>query len=293
MEKAQGKLESITRRWWFFLLLILLQFVPPYASKGFEPAETGMVSIEILTHSLVFSYLPSTFPIFKIIPIILVISIVFLKNAVTRTFSVYTGITYILFAFLLNIAVTEKYGLGIIPSYIVMFSLVAAFWFWEATIQGNDFTPRKQSLWKYWVIPAAFLAFWFPYNISESSMVPDFNPIYILTNEAGLTFCSMTPVYLAILTLYHPRINVATLRVTSLVGVIIGFYNVLANFILYASLLWWNGVLHIPLLTISVYGLVLSLKKRHVQKGDDKQRQNRQKTTRQSSFSSPSQRFNR
>ena len=260
LENIQEKLELLTRKWWFYLLFVLIQFVPPYASKGFEPAETGMVTSEILSRSLAYSY-PSAFPIFKIIPMIFVISIVFLKNAVRRPFSVYVGIAYVLFAFLQNIAVTEKYGLGIITINLVMFCLVAAFWFWEAIIQKNDFTPRKQPVWKYWVIPAAFLAFWYPGSISGASIIPDFNPAYILTNVAGLTFCMMTPVYIAILTLYYPRINMVTLRVTSLVGVIIGIYNVLTNFILYISLLWWNGVLHIPLLTISLYALILSFKK--------------------------------
>jgi len=88
----------------------------------------------------------------------------------------------------------------------------------------------KAPAWKYWVFPLAFLAFWFPHSITDGSVVPDFNPTSILTSEAGLTFCMMTPVYLAILTLYYPRINMTTLRITSLVGVIIGFYNVLANF---------------------------------------------------------------
>ena len=258
--KHQGKLESITRKWWFFLLFILLQFVPPYASKGFEPAETGIVTGEILSNALVYDY-PSLFPIFKIIPVLLVISIIFLKNAVTRPFSVYVGITYVLFAFLQSIAVTENYGLGIITINAIMFSLVAAFWFWEAIIQKNDFTSQKQPKWKYWVVPLAFLAFWYPLTISDGSMIPDFNPIGILTNMAGLAFCLMTPVYVGILTLYHPKINIATLRVTSLVGVIIGIYNVLVNFILAFNTMWWNGVLHIPLLTISVYGLVLSFKK--------------------------------
>jgi hypothetical protein len=260
LENIQEKLELLTRKWWFYLLFVLLQFVPPYASKGFKSAETGMVTSEILSRSLAYSY-PSAFPIFKIIPMIFVISLVFLKNAVRRPFSVYVGIAYVLFAFLQNIAVTEKYGLGIITINLVMFCLVAAFWFWEAIIQKNDFTPRKQPVWKYWVIPAAFLAFWYPGSISGASIIPDFNPAYILTNVAGLTFCMMTPVYIAILTLYYPRINMVTIRVTSLVGVIIGIYNVLTNFILYISLLWWNGVLHIPLLMISLYALILSFKK--------------------------------
>ena len=70
----------------------------------------------------------------------------------------------------------------------------------------------------------------------------------------------MTPVYLAVLTIIHPGCLV-TLRVTSLIGLIIGFYNMLVNFVFEPGLLWWSGVLHIPLVVLSVYGLVLSLRK--------------------------------
>jgi len=60
LENIQRKLESITRKWWFFLLFVLLQFVPLYTSKGFEPAETGIVTGEIFSHALVYDY-PSLF----------------------------------------------------------------------------------------------------------------------------------------------------------------------------------------------------------------------------------------
>jgi len=91
---------------------------------------------------------------------------------------------------------------------------------------------------------------------------PDFNPIFFFINGAGLAYCMMTPVFLAILTLYHPRINTATLRVTSLEGILIGLINIYMNFFTDFRLYWWNGVLHIPLITISIYGLMLSFKKR-------------------------------
>ena len=135
------------------------------------------------------------------------------------------------------------------------------YWFcvWEALAQKNDFTPRKQPLWKYWVVPFAFLAFWYPAN--SNTFMPDFNPLYIFTNAAGLFFCMMTPVYLAILTLYYPRVNMATLRVTSFVGLILAFYNILVNFVMFPEELWWNGVLHIPLITISIYAFVLLFEK--------------------------------
>ena len=68
-----------------------------------------------------------------------------------------------------------------------------------------------------------------------------------------------------LLTLYWPRVNIAVLRVTSLVGLIIGLYNMYANFGIKPSILWLNGVLHIPLLVISLYGLILSLKRTKVE----------------------------
>ena len=61
----------------------------------------------------------------------------------------------------------------------------------------------------------------------------------------------MTPVYLAILYLHYPQINLVTLRVTGLAGIIIAVFNILMNFIMFPETLWWNGVLHIPLLMIS------------------------------------------
>ena len=259
--RVQRKLVSITRKLWFYLLFVLLQFIPPFTSKGgiitpFNLSKRTEITVDILQHALV-SSLGVLYPIFKVIPIILVISIIFLGKRTARWFNAYVGILYVLFAFLQHIAVTEQYGLSILVTNFVSLLIVAAFWFWDVFAQKNDFTPKEQPMWKYWVVPLAFLAFWYPLN--PSTAMPDFNPIYLLTNVAGLTFCMMTPIYLAILTLYYPRINLATLRVTGLVGIIIACYNVLMNFILYPSLLWWNGILHIPLLTIS--GHALSLKK--------------------------------
>ncbi|MFO8060851.1 MAG: hypothetical protein R6U70_09410 [Bacillota bacterium] len=72
----------------------------------------------------------------------------------------------------------------------------------------------------------------------------------------------MTPVFLTPLILFHPRVNIVTMRVTALAGVIIGLYNLLVNFGLERALLWWMGILHIPLLLISGHALVLSYRTR-------------------------------
>ena len=249
IEKVQEKLEAATWKWWFYLIFVLIQFIPSFAAKGFD--------ISTVLQNAIISSVEIVYPLFKIIPILLVILIVLRKKGVARWFNFYVGISYVLFAILQHVAITEEYGFSIVISNLVMLLIVATFWFWDVFAQKNSFMLVKQPLWKYWVIPLAFIAFWYPLN--QDTFMPDFNPVYLFNNAAGLTFCMMTPVYLAILLLHYPQINIATLRVTGLAGIIIASYNLLLNFFMYPDTLWWNGVLHIPLLMIS--GAALGQKK--------------------------------
>jgi hypothetical protein len=261
LEKHQNSFEWITRKWWFVVVFILIDLlVPPIVTKGYDPSKMGEIIPYIILHSLLTSdSLSSLYPIFKILPIILVIALMFSGNRLSRIFSFYAGINYILFAVLQSISITDRYGFAVVSGNFILMLIVALLWFWEAAVHKNDFTPRKINLIRFWVVPLAFLAFWFPLN--PESMKPDFNLSYIFTNPVGLAFCNMTPVYLAILTLYYPRINIVTLRITSLLGVIMGFWNVLLNFLFNFDLLWWFGVLHLPLVFISIYALILSFRK--------------------------------
>ena len=200
------------------------------------------------------------------IPVILLVCIFIFRNKVGRLFAIYVGITYVLFAIGQSVAITEKYGVSICTINVVMFLIVAAFWAWEVVVLQGDYTLRKLPVWRYWVVPLAVLAFWAP---SGRGGGPGFNPVLLFTNGAGLAFCMMTPVYVGLLTLYWPKVNMPTLRVTSLVGFIIGLYNLYANFGINPARRWWNGVLHIPLLVISIYGLILSLKRPKAEKQAD------------------------
>ena len=166
---------------------------------------------------------------------------------------------YLLFAVLQNVSITERYGFGIVTGNFILMLLVAVLWFWEASVNRNNFTLHRFPVIRYWVVPLAFFAFWYPVN--PDSMKPDFNLIYLFTNGAGLAFCTMTPVYLGILTLYYPHVNIPSMRVTGLLGIIIGFWNMVVNFLFKPNILWWNGVLHLPLVFISIYAFVLSFRK--------------------------------
>jgi hypothetical protein len=259
--KVQRTLELITRKWWFIVVFILLDILlPPIVTKGYDPSKMGEIIPYIILHSLLTSdSLSSLYPIFKILPTILIFALIFSGNRFSRIFSFYVGINYILFAVLQSISITDRYGFAVVSGNFILMLVVALLWFWEVAVNKNDFTPRKINLIRLWVVPLAFLAFWFPLNLE--SMKPDFNLSYVFTNPVGLAFCNMTPVYLAILILYYPRVNIVTLRITSLLGVIMGFWNVLVNFLFNFDIFWWFGVLHLPLVFISIYALILSFKK--------------------------------
>jgi len=261
LEKAQVILDLITRKWWFLLVFTLIGTItPPIVTKGYDPSKTGEIILHILENALI-KYCSPLYPVFKIIPVILIFALILLGNSVGKVFSLYAGINYLLFAFLQGIAITDKYGFGVVTGSFILMILVAIFWFWEAIITKNNFTPRKLPIIRYWVAPLAFLAFWYPINLETGE--PDFNLAYLFTNPAGLAFCTMTPVYLGILTLYYPEVNIVTLRVTSLLGTIIGFWNLVVNFLIEPDKLWWNGVLHLPLVFISIYALILSFRRTH------------------------------
>lgn len=259
--KVQKTLDWMTRKWWFIVVFILLDvFIPPFATKPYDPSKMGEVIPYIIGHSLFASgSLSLLYPAFKIIPAILIFALLFFGNRFSRVFSLYVGINYILFAVLQYISISDTYGVAVVSGNFILTLVVSLSWLREFVINNNDFTLRKASLLRLWVVPLAFLAFWFPLN--GVSMKPDFNLHYVFTNSVGLAFCNMTPVYLAMLILCFPSVNLVTLRLTSLLGVIIGCWNLLVGFVMHPDVLWWFGVLHLPLVFISIYGLVLSLKR--------------------------------
>lgn len=127
--EIQEALELITRRWWFLVLFILIGTVTPLiVTRGFDPAKIGEIIWYILTNALIGYWYP-VYPVFKIIPIILVFALILFGNRIGRIFSLYGGITYLLFAFLQSIAITDKYGFGIVTGNFILMILIAIFWF--------------------------------------------------------------------------------------------------------------------------------------------------------------------
>ena len=253
-ERVQEKLDTVTRKWWLYPLLLLLFFVRPYASRGYDPTESMDVILQALSNPLIYSF-PALMPIAKAIPAVLIAGVLFLGNRLRPVFDGYVALLYLALACFQNTALTDTYGLVVISGNLALVLIAALLWIWEVVAGRNDFAPRRQPLWKWWVAPLAVLAFLAP--VGTGTMSPDFSPGRLLTNESGLTYCMMTPVILALVTLYHPTVNLAVLRVSSFIGMIVGLVNMLVWFAVIPSG-WWMGVLHIPLLAISICAFVLA-----------------------------------
>jgi len=257
VDMIQQTLDAKTRRWWFFALIILLHYVPSFASKNFSIMRFMEILRTTLGHSFYYSLKP-VFPVFQVIAIIMILLLVLFRARMARVFCIYAAFCYVLFN-VQNIAITEKYGLSIVTVNIITFPLVAASWGWEAVIGKNDFSRVRQPYWKYLVVAAAVFAFWVP--VSPQTGGPDFKLIYFLTRGSALTFCLMTPIFMAVLIFFYPNVNQVTLRVTGLVGTAIGLCNVIPKLILRQYSTWWDGFLHLPLLILSIFGMVLSMRK--------------------------------
>lgn len=258
IQTSYDKWDRITRKWWFYTAFALWQVVGIFATFALKNPQNEHWS-QVIRHTFPNALLwdvKFTFPFIQAVTIAFIVLLLLRKHRFGRIFSIYAGITFILQAVLQNTALTDTYGLTIVTVNVVQFVLVGLFWFWEAGIQNNRYSFRPQTLWMYAAIPLAFFAFWAPESLQ------DFLGLklgYILTSGTTYGFCLMVPVYLAILFLSYPQVNLVTLRVTGLVGTMLGLYNM--SMVAITSHNWWSAAIHTPLLVLSIIGFILSFRK--------------------------------
>lgn len=261
MEKTQEFLEGLTGKWWFILLIpLIFFFAPPFVQKdGFALTDFakwfGTIGT-IAANNFTPAFTPYS-PVFNTIAIVVFALVFIFRNKFSRIFSIYTGIMMLFFAITQNTSFTAQHGLGIISSSYLIAPVLSGIWFWEAAANRNDFSfPPKITAWKIAALIFAFFAFWNPIG---RNALPDFNPVYLFTNASSTMLCTLTPMILAILFLFYPRVNSAVLRVTGLTGSTIGFLQLIIHFVL-SPQDWWIGVLHIPIFTLSLAAVIVSFR---------------------------------
>jgi hypothetical protein len=251
--------ERAAQHWWFYLILTLLFVVPTYTTRPLNPQETPKLVIEVLSHALIYQA-SFMFPLFKLVPLVVIALLVARPKLFTPVFYAWAALNLLLLAVFQNMADTPTYGFSLLIGNLILYTFTSLLFCWAAFSLKEPLQFEKLPWWRYWVVPLALLAFWFPVNTSLAVPSPDFAPAGLFLNEAGLTACMMLPVYLAVLTLASSGVDSAVLRIAGFIGAITGLLNV-TEFFMNASYGWWMGIVHLPLLLISIYAFVLGIRK--------------------------------
>lgn len=243
----------VISKWWFYLVIPALFFIPSYTARPIEPDQSAALVIVVLSNALIYSR-PFLFPVFKVLLILVLIVLFTYKNKARWLFSSYVAFNLLVVSLFQNMAHTQEYGFALLTGNLIVTLFVTVAWIWEIIIGKNNFKAIKLNAGKWILIFLALTTFWYPINMD--SLKPDFKVLYLFTSESGLTFCMLIPIYLTILIIIYPNVNYVTLKVTSLAGFITGILNIIQFFILNSFV--WMGILHLPLLITSFYGLILS-----------------------------------
>jgi len=236
----------------FLIILLLSFFIPPFTSVSVPAEDSSLVIRDVLIQtSVAFLWFS---PVVHVAVVILFIALFQFGSRVGRIADAFFGILFIFLAISNHVAVTESYGFTVIIGNLIPILMVGLFWLWEVLKSQNEYVFQRLPVWRYWVLPFAFLSFWFPINVDLS---PNFSPLLLLTSQFGVMYCPTTPVIIALLTLIYSRVNKFLLLVTSLVGFIMGLFNAISLFTMPGYTLW-NFILHIPLILISIYGLLIT-----------------------------------
>ena len=246
------KLEKASTKWWFFVILLTAQSVLlPIVSRNFDPKNIQQMVYTTLSHAPQ-GHLGGLNILFQSLSLLIFVLLFVFKNKVRILFNGYVALSYLAFAFIQNMAVTERYGFSVVTVNLVMFLFVAYVWIRETLKPKNnyDFSNLR---WKYtWMIVLALFAYLCPFT-SQGAF--DWNPLHFFYKNSVTAFCLTTPAFLTILTLNIPKINIVTYRITAIIGTIMGIYNMF-NFLNPHTV--YVGIMHIPLLTISLYCTILS-----------------------------------
>lgn len=100
-----------------------------------------------------------------------------------------------------------------------------------------------------------------PYAVDGQDVIMPAFQLSILWNEAGLTYCMITPVILGVMLLFSKGVYKPLLSVISYTGFLFGLMNMITWFAL-RSENWWMGILHFPLLILSIYCMIVAHKEK-------------------------------
>jgi len=259
-EKMKKRIKPIGNTIWLKIVLTIVLFIPAYAQVAYDPAATTDVIAAVMSNPFVIQ-VSWLLPIFKLLLLaVVILSIVNIKTS-KNILIVYYAFILLVVGIFQNMANTEEYGFVILLGNILVQFIVLAFLIYDIIKSKTKIDNKSLNTKRLWIIPLMLLAFLMPYAINSDGNIYLSFSFSILFNEAGVTYCMITPVVIGLLLLYSKGVDKATLSVISYVGFAFGLLNMMTWFIM-NSADWWMGVLHLPLLIIAFYGLITVYKEK-------------------------------
>ncbi len=245
----QSILESLTRRWWWKVIAVVLLFMPPYAELPAPPQQTPELIASVLRAPLAY-YSPLAYGGAKVLFAVLALGLAVAKECYATIFSYYVGLLFLAIAVFQTTAVTPSYGFVYIAGNSLLSLAVGMAWLVQG--RSSERLDRRTLVGPHapWLAGLALLAFWFP--VDATGHYPSFTMVKLLLGESVVTLCMLLPVASVIVLLLSDRANRATLSVTGFVGLLFGLLNLVTWFVINRGM-WWMGILHMPLLVISVF----------------------------------------
>jgi len=249
--------QIVKQRKWLYPVLyasfFIISMLPLYTEKPYAPQETQDVIIKLLM--VVTTPYKAYAPIFHVLTLLMVALIAWQPAKMGRVWAGYMGLNYLTISLVQTMGTTRQYGFVLHTGGMVMNGVLGVVWL-AVAIRNELQTSFRSISWQHlFLMPLALLAFWAPYVASGNGVRPDFNPLLLLVSpDYGLTFCFTTPIFLFLLILFYPRVNMLAYRITAFNGLLYGAFNLTHWF---TPELRWMGFLHLPLLIISIYALIL------------------------------------
>ena len=256
------KLGRLPDHSWFYPalygLLVVLAVLPPITQVPYDPRNAQDVILSIL--------MVSTLPygawggVFHVATLCVITLAILRPRIGGRVLAAAFGINYLLIAAVQTNAVTASYGFAVHTGALIATALLGLLWLlvaWRDRLQASfDRIPR----WRWILLPLALLVFWSPMSVEGNRIVPNFDPLLLLTSpDYGLAYCFVTPVFLFLLILVYPDVDKLAFRATAFNGLLYGLFNLTHWF---DPDLVWLGVMHIPLLVIPLAALLLPVLER-------------------------------
>jgi len=239
---------------WFKAALTLALFIPPLSKISYDSAVTSDVIASVLGHPWIIS-VPVLLPLAKLVLLSAVI-LPFLLNSISgRVVMIYYGVMLIPVGIFQNIAITENYGFVWLIGNTVVQCCVAAYCLYTAFHHLTGIRREKIDKRRLWIIIPMLIAFLMPYIADGQGIIRPAFPMSVLWNESGVTYCMITPVVIGMLLLFPQNAYKPALSVISYIGLLFGLLNMMTWFALNSES-WWMGVLHLPLLILSIYGML-------------------------------------